>query len=47
MIEPIRLGSWPTPLEPAPRLATALGLDPDDLWIKRDDPKPDRTVVKS
>jgi D-cysteine desulfhydrase len=37
MIDPIRLGTWPTPLEPAPRLATALGLDPDDLWIKRDD----------
>jgi len=33
----LRLGSWPTPLEPAPRLATALGLGPDDLWIKRDD----------
>ncbi|WP_346012084.1 pyridoxal-phosphate dependent enzyme [Streptomyces sp. SID3343] len=31
------LGTWPTPLEPAPRLATALGLTPDDLWIKRDD----------
>jgi D-cysteine desulfhydrase len=33
----ITLGSWPTPLEPAPRLAVALGLRPDDLWIKRDD----------
>jgi len=33
----VRLGTWPTPLEPAPRLATALGLRPDDLWIKRDD----------
>jgi L-cysteate sulfo-lyase len=33
----IRLASWPTPLEPAPRLAEALGLGPDDLWIKRDD----------
>jgi len=33
----IRLASWPTPLEPAPRLAGALGLGPDDLWIKRDD----------
>src|SRR5215204_5309833 len=32
-----RLGTWPTPLEPAPRLAAAVGLDPDDLWIKRDD----------
>ncbi|MCE7080905.1 D-cysteine desulfhydrase family protein [Streptomyces sp. ST2-7A] len=36
---PIRLspGTYPTPLEPAPRLATAIGLRPDDLWIKRDD----------
>jgi D-cysteine desulfhydrase len=33
--EPIVLGSWPTPLEPAPRLAAALGLS--ELWIKRDD----------
>ena len=33
----IMLASWPTPLEPAPRLAGALGLGPDDLWIKRDD----------
>jgi L-cysteate sulfo-lyase len=32
---PISLGTWPTPLEPAPRLADALGLD--RLWIKRDD----------
>ncbi|MEW2168250.1 pyridoxal-phosphate dependent enzyme [Streptomyces sp. NPDC007084] len=32
-----RLGGWPTPLEPAPRLAAALGLGADDLWIKRDD----------
>jgi L-cysteate sulfo-lyase len=31
------LGTWPTPVEPAPRLAAALGLYPDDLWIKRDD----------
>ncbi|MFE5704568.1 D-cysteine desulfhydrase family protein [Rhodococcus koreensis] len=31
------LGTWPTPVERAPRLAVALGLDPDDLWIKRDD----------
>jgi L-cysteate sulfo-lyase len=31
------LGSWPTPVEPAPRLACALGLDEDDLWIKHDD----------
>lgn len=34
-ITPIALGSWPTPLEPAPRLGTALGLD--ELWLKRDD----------
>ncbi|MBB5167610.1 D-cysteine desulfhydrase family protein [Mycobacterium sp. AZCC_0083] len=33
----VSLGSWPTPIEPAPRLAQALGLGPDDLWIKRDD----------
>jgi L-cysteate sulfo-lyase len=33
----VRLGSWPTPLEPAPRLAERIGLRPDDLWIKRDD----------
>jgi L-cysteate sulfo-lyase len=33
----LSLGTWPTPLEPAPRLATAVGLRPDDLWIKRDD----------
>ncbi|MFC9235543.1 D-cysteine desulfhydrase family protein [Streptomyces decoyicus] len=31
------LGTWPTPLEPVPRLARALGLGPEDLWIKRDD----------
>ena len=31
------LGTWPTPLDPAPRLARALGLGADDLWIKRDD----------
>ena len=36
-VPPVSLGTWPTPLEPAPRLAVALGLDPDDLWIKRDD----------
>jgi L-cysteate sulfo-lyase len=34
---PVQLGSWPTPLEPAPRLAAAIGLRPDKLWIKRDD----------
>ncbi|WP_234388576.1 pyridoxal-phosphate dependent enzyme [Streptomyces sp. AS58] len=33
----VRLGTWPTPLEPAPRLAVALGLDAADLWVKRDD----------
>ncbi|NEA52824.1 pyridoxal-phosphate dependent enzyme [Streptomyces sp. SID13666] len=31
------LATWPTPLEPMPRLAAALGLGPDDLWVKRDD----------
>jgi L-cysteate sulfo-lyase len=35
--EPISLGTFPTPLEPAPRLAAALGLEKDRLWIKRDD----------
>jgi L-cysteate sulfo-lyase len=33
----VDLGTWPTPVEPAPRLAAALGLGPEDLWIKRDD----------
>ncbi|WP_066952540.1 D-cysteine desulfhydrase family protein [Streptomyces lushanensis] len=33
----VTLGTWPTPLEPMPRLARALGLGADDLWIKRDD----------
>jgi len=33
----ITLSTWPTPLEPAPRLSAALGLRPDDLWVKRDD----------
>src|SRR3954462_10670010 len=33
----VTLGSWPTALEPAPRLATALGLGSEDLWIKRED----------
>ena len=37
MSAPVTLGSWPTPLEPAPRLARALGLGPDDLFMKRDD----------
>ncbi|GGY93412.1 D-cysteine desulfhydrase [Streptomyces olivaceoviridis] len=34
---PVPLGTFPTPLEPAPRLAAALGLGPEDLWVKRDD----------
>lgn len=33
----IALASWPTHLEPQPRLALALGLHRDDLWFKRDD----------
>jgi D-cysteine desulfhydrase len=33
----VPLGTWPTPLERAPRLAGRLGLGPDDLWVKRDD----------
>ena len=36
-LQPVRLGAGTTPLQPAPRLAAALGLGPDDLWIKRDD----------
>ncbi len=35
MVTPITLGTWPTPVERAPRLAAALGLQ--ELWIKRDD----------
>jgi L-cysteate sulfo-lyase len=35
--ERVALGTFPTPLEPAPRLAVAVGLRPDRLWIKRDD----------
>jgi L-cysteate sulfo-lyase len=31
----VPFGSWPTPLESAPRLAEAIGLD--HLWLKRDD----------
>jgi L-cysteate sulfo-lyase len=31
------LGTWPTPVEPAPSLAAAVGLGPDDLFVKRDD----------
>ena len=33
----VLLASWPTPLEPMPRLAESLGLRPEDLYIKRDD----------
>jgi L-cysteate sulfo-lyase len=36
-LDPLTLGTWPTPVEPAPRLAEALGLGADDLWVKRDD----------
>ena len=35
MASPVVLGTWPTPLESAPRLAATLGLT--ELWIKRDD----------
>ncbi|WP_305782420.1 pyridoxal-phosphate dependent enzyme [Symbioplanes lichenis] len=34
-IRPIPLATWPTPLEPALRLAAELRLD--ELWLKRDD----------
>ncbi|MGW0631343.1 D-cysteine desulfhydrase family protein [Streptomyces sp. NPDC002758] len=38
MSDPIvELGTFPTPIEPAPRLARAIGLGTDDLWVKRDD----------
>ena len=33
----VELASWPTPLERVPRLALAMGLGEDDLWVKRDD----------
>ncbi|SDG99795.1 pyridoxal-phosphate dependent enzyme [Klenkia brasiliensis] len=33
----VPLSRWPTPLDPAPRLARAIGLHPADLWVKRDD----------
>src|SRR3954453_23379671 len=36
-VPPVQLSHWPTPLDPAPRLSVALGLEPHDLWIKRDD----------
>ncbi|MET8234281.1 pyridoxal-phosphate dependent enzyme [Micromonospora sp. NPDC005298] len=35
MTIPVSLGTWPTPLEVAPRLAVRMGLA--DLWFKRDD----------
>src|SRR5215472_16823055 len=34
---PVELGTWPTPVEPTPRLAAAIGLAADALWLKRDD----------
>lgn len=34
---PVRLATWPTPVEAAPRLSAALGLDAADLVVKRDD----------
>ncbi|MFJ8007785.1 D-cysteine desulfhydrase family protein [Streptomyces fagopyri] len=37
MSDKIALSTWPTPLERVPRLAAALGLGEDDLWVKRDD----------
>jgi 1-aminocyclopropane-1-carboxylate deaminase/D-cysteine desulfhydrase-like pyridoxal-dependent ACC family enzyme len=33
----VSLAHLPTPLEPADRLAGAIGIDPGGLWIKRDD----------
>src|ERR1700755_614293 len=33
----VSLGVWPTPVEQAPRLAAAIGLGIDDVWVKRDD----------
>lgn len=33
----VRLATWPTPLEPAPRLSEAIGLRAGDLRLKRDD----------
>ncbi len=37
MLTRVDLGVWRTPLEPAQRLATKIGLASGDLWIKRDD----------
>lgn len=34
---PVGLVAAPTPLEPAPRLAAAIGHEPGRLWIKRED----------
>ena len=36
-MQPLDLAAVPTPVEPAPRLAQAIGLDAGDLWLKRDD----------
>jgi D-cysteine desulfhydrase len=33
----VPLASFPTPIERAPRLAEAIGLAAEDLWLKRDD----------
>ena len=33
----ISLAGAPTPLSPMPRLAEKLGVEPDRLWVKRDD----------
>ena len=33
----LSLGSWPTPVEPAPRLGRHLGFEPGMFWFKRDD----------
>lgn len=37
MASPADLGVWRTPVERVPRLAAAVGLGADDLWVKRDD----------
>jgi D-cysteine desulfhydrase len=37
LMQPLDLATLPTPVEPAPRLARMLGLEPDDLWVKHDD----------
>lgn len=37
MTDRVLLCTLPTPVEPAPRLAAAIGLAPGSLWIKRDD----------